>query len=411
MRLWEKVKVVFRRVKFSENCFFLGAVVLVMACGMYGLIKTPQKKSQSENRTLTQFEHFTIRSFLNGKFQDNFENALSDQFAFSEKIRVVFGKTVNNLPTFGLYDAVCKNHYMQLDGKAYTNMTFDCDDYIVPPAVNEDPKQKHVLTSGILEKNIARYNYVNSLVDAYYYYFDEPQVWNFQTGEKVIDLEAILKEKLTGKYTFARLEYDGYDGFKKYFYKTDHHWNYIGSYQAFKDIAEMFGVKNPAEPTGTFTSEDNFYGSKARDSRNYNFNEKFMFYMFNLPEHDTYVDHEEKNYGHYEEFLKHDYESKRGFNYYGWVYGGDAGEVLFDYHQKKKDNLLIISNSFDNPINVLVAQYFNKTYAVDLRYYKKQLGEEFKFSEYINEKKIDKVLFVMGPRILFENGSNIGLEL
>ena len=57
----------------------------------------------------------------------------------------MFGKTVNNLPTFGLYDAVCKNHYMQLDGKTYTNMTFDCDDYIVPPATNEDPKQKHVL--------------------------------------------------------------------------------------------------------------------------------------------------------------------------------------------------------------------------------------------------------------------------
>ncbi|MBP5512726.1 hypothetical protein J6X73_00980 [Candidatus Saccharibacteria bacterium] len=396
---------------FKENCLFLAMICLVFIFGMYGLVKMPRKSSVSENRNLTQFSHFTVKNFLNGKFQDNFENALSDQFAFSEKIRVMYGEALNNLPTYNLYSIACKNRYVQLDGKTYTNMTFNCEDYIVPPAINDDSKQKRVLTSGILEKNIARYNHVNSLVDTYYYYFDEPQIYNFQTGEKVIDLEAILKEKLAGEYTLSRLNYDGYEGFKEYFYKTDHHWNYTGSYQAFQDIAKMFGVKNPAEPTGTFTSEENFYGSKARDSRNHSFKENFTIYTFDLPAHDTYVNHKEREYGHYEDFMNHNYKSKQDFNYYGWVYGGDMGEVVFDYHQPKKDNLLIISNSFDNPVNVLVAQYFNKTYAVDLRHYKDHVGEKFVLSEYIKEKKIDKVLFIMGPRILFDEKSNQGLEL
>lgn len=403
-------KKAFRRV-LKENHVFLAAICVVFVVGMYGLVKTPQKTSTSENRNLTQFSHFTLKNFLNGKFQDNFEKALSDQFVFSEKIRVVYGGAINSLPTYGLYNAVCGEHYLQLDGKTYTNMVFNCEDYIVPPPLNEDPIYKGDLTSGVFEENIERYNHVNSLVNTYYYYFDEPQVYNFQTGEKVIDLEAMLKERLTGKYTFARLEYDGYDGYKKYFYKTDHHWNYAGSYQAFRDIAEMFGVKNPTEPIGTFASEENFYGSKARDSRNHNFNEKFTVYKFDLAEHDSYINHQETQYGHYEDFLKHNYTAKQDFGFYAWVYGVDAGEIVFDYHQPKKDNLLIISNSYDNPINVLIAQYFNKTYAVDLRHYNDQLKETFRISEYIKDKKIDKVLIIVGQRMLFNEKSNKGLEL
>ena len=398
------------RKSLNENYFFLVIICMVFAFGMYGLVKTPQKTSTSENRNLTQFSLFTIKNFLNGKFQDNFEKAFSDQFVFSEKIRVVYGETINDLPTYGLYDAICENRYMRLDGKTYTNTIFNCDDYIIPPALDEDPIYKSDLTSGVLERNIARYNHVNSLADTYYYYFDEPQIWNFQTGEKVIDLEAILKEKLTGKYTFAKLQYDGYDGFKKYFYKTDHHWNYAGSYQAFYDIAKMFGVKNPIEPTGTFTSEEYFFGSKARDSRNHKIKEKFTVYTFDLPKHDTYINHEEAQYGNYEKFFNHDYVVEQDANLYRFVYGSDFGEVLFDYHQPKKDNLLIISNSFDNPINVLIAQYFNKTYAIDLRNYNNQLKETFKISKYIEEKKIDKVLFIMGERMLFNEKSNKGLE-
>ena len=71
---------------------------------------------------------------------------------------------------------------------------------------------------------------------------------------------------------------------------------------------------------------------------------------------------------------------------------------------------MIFSNSFDNPINVLIAQYFNKTYAVDIRRYQDVFKEDFAFSEYIKEKEIDKVLFVMGPRILLRNKDNKGLK-
>ena len=91
-------------------------------------------------------------------------------------------------------------------------------------------------------------------------------------------------------------------------------------------------------------------------------------------------------------------------NHYAEFYGYDFGEVVFDY-KNNNDNLLILSNSFSNPINTLLASHFNKTYVIDPRYYKLE-GSKFNYRNYIEKHKIDKVL-IMG-NITFFNDENIG---
>ena len=49
-----------------------------------------------------------------------------------------------------------------------------------------------------------------------------------------------LKENLHAD-VFDHLKYSTYEQFCDYFYTTDHHWNYKGSYQAYKDIVRMLG--------------------------------------------------------------------------------------------------------------------------------------------------------------------------
>ena len=78
---------------------------------------------------------------------------------------------------------------------------------------------------------------------------------------------------------------------------------------------------------------------------------------------------------------------------YAGFYGSDYGEVIYDFHNKK-DNLLIFSNSYSNPINELIASSFNKTYIIDLRAYELDLGKTFDIDSYIKENKIDKILFL-----------------
>lgn len=387
-----------------QNILFLAALVLIFLTGAVSFVRTPKKTSVSENRTLEQFEHFTVGGFMDGSFQDNFENALSDQFMLSEKIRTVYGRAISSLPAFGIDRIACTNRYLALPNSVDSKrVTFNCEDYIV---VLPNTVQQRVYD------NIKKYNKINTENDVYYYLIETYRTYDFEKDENIGDYVSVLQENLKGKYHLGFMENTGYDYHKKYFYKTDHHWNYEGSYKGFLDIVKMFGIENPSEPTGTFTSEEYFYGSHARTTKNYSYLEKFTIYTFDIPEHDVTINGiGGKKYNHYAEFMDHGYEYNRDLNFYAYVYGNDYGEIVFDFHQPDKPNLLIISNSYSNAINELVAQYFNKTYVVDMRHYEKYAKTEFKYSEYIKKNKIGKTLILGNDGFVADTELNQGLEL
>ena len=392
-----------------NNYLFLMMICLVFLFGMYGLVKTPQKASNSENRNLTQFSHFTIKNFLNGKFQDNFENALSDQFIFSEKIRNMYGATIAHLPDFGLKDVVCRDHYMSVVNDTNNSIrTFDCGDYLV-----RVPKKPTAKKLAILKENISKFNHVNSLKDSYYYIMNTSATFDFEKNQKMVDYEQVLSDEMEGNFNISSLGYDNYEQYKEYFYKTDHHWNYKGSYQGFLDIAEMLGIKNPMKPIRTFTNHEYFFGTMAKALRRYEDLEEFTIYEFAFPEHDIFVNGVPKTkYSHIDDFITHNYEYSQAYTFYQGVYGTSRGEIVFDFHQPKKQNLLIFCDSFGHPLKELIAQYYNKTYVVDLRHYEDSMKKPFVFSDYIKENKIDKVLFIASSEyFLLESDTTRGLEL
>ena len=390
-----------RKITLRENYFFLFLLILFFAYGAYGLIKTPSKRSSSENRSLAQFNHFSIKTFLDGSFQDNFESALSDQFPRGEGVRVTYGEVINNLPTFGIHNLICQDRYVDLS-ISQKRATFNCEDYIV-----RIPRS----TNNTVYNNIKKYNKMNSLNDVYYYIINSYASYDFEKNQDVGNYETIVRNNLKGNYTISSLNMRSYEDHKKYYYKTDHHWNYIGSYQGFLDIANMFGIHTPSKPIGTFTNDEYFFGSHARAIRNYSFKENFTIYLFDVPSHDTTINGKTKPYNHIEDFTNHNYKYDKNMNFYGYVYGGDYGEVVFDFHHEDKPNLLILSNSYSNAINELIAQYFNKTYVVDLRHYNDSIGTSFEYSKYIKNNNIDKTLVIADPGFLSEPESNQGLEL
>ena len=147
------------------------------------------------------------------------------------------------------------------------------------------------------------------------------------------------------------------------------------------------------------------------DKSNFDSLEEFTFYEYDLPEHDTTINGKPDTYNHYENYKKHNYEYDKMDNYYAYVYGDDYAEVVFNYHQPGKDNLLIISNSYSNAINELIAQYFNKTYVIDLRHYKEDYEKDFEISSYLKEKNIDKTLVLLSPTFIWAREPNRGLDL
>ena len=343
---------------------------------------------------------------MTGEFQDGFEAALSDQFLGSEQIRTFYQQELRHLPTFGVEEGICHDRYLELTSNTERRRgIFNCEDYIVYLPESMDGEREKTLMM-----NMEKYNHLNKLGKVYYYFVDDSSSFDFARNERVVNYPEKLRVGLKGGSGFDFLKYDNFEEYKKYFYKTDYHWNYRGSYQGFLDIVKMLGVERVAEPRGVFTNHENFFGSHARGTSNYDFGEEFEFYEFEIPKHEVWINGEPGQYNHFEEYKRHDYEYGKTENYYGYVYGEDYGEVKFDFGRPGKENLLIISNSYSNAINELIAQYFNKTYVVDLRYYKETFGKNFEASSYLKEKKIDKVLVLMSPTFILAEEPNRGLE-
>lgn len=60
-------------------------------------------------------------------------------------------------------------------------------------------------------------------------------------------------------------------------------------------------------------------------------------------------------------------------------------EIIYNYNRPEKENLLIISDSFSNAINEIIASHFNRTYIIDLRQ-----NKEFEPNEYIQKIEGEK---------------------
>lgn len=228
-------------------------------------------------------------------------------------------------------------------------------------------------------------------VQFYLYYIERDIDIDFETNKKAMIYE-YLKDQLNLEIKTSKLEINNIEEYKEYFYKTDHHWNYKGSYKGYLDIIKLLELNDKKYNNKEVCLKSKMAGSRSNSigGQQY-FIEDFCAYKFDLPKHDIYINNKlVSSYGDYDELMK----TQPSRVSYGSYYGGDYGLIEFDYNKQHQDNLLIIGESYDNAINELVSSYFNKTYNVDLRHYENHMGEKFNIVKFIKENNIDKVLFV-----------------
>lgn len=368
--------------KNKSDILFIIVVLMVLCLGIVTIIRKPKEMSLIENRNLAKFENFKLKDFLDGSFQDNLEDALSDQFIGGETIKKTMKKLQNSINALNAPHSVCKNEYVSLGGGYYT---FNCEDYmLIDLPVHDD------FDNWYIKKRVNEFNSLNKKIDVYYYIINRGFNYDFKDNTMVSNLKNFFKKNLVDYKGLDDLKIESFDKYKKFFYKTDHHWNALGSYKGYEDIVGMFGFA-PKKPKRFVTFEDTiFYGSEARNIAFYDIKEKFSAFEFEYSKHDEYVNGSILQYGKYPYYFSGTYSKSPLNPYYGDFYGPDVAEVKYDYNNKTKENLLVLSSSFSNPINPLIASHFNKTFIVDLRHFK-----GFKVEEYIKENNINKVLFIM----------------
>lgn len=361
--------------------FFMPLLLLI------GIIFRGQRDiSVIENRNLTKFPKLSFKNFKNNIFQDNLENAIADQLVLSQTIKKDKIKTtnfVNNKLTSVINHFSSCNYYIKINGNYYH---YKCSDYII---------EKPVLDNADYKKFIKIYNNIN-FDEKYIYFIEKDRTIDFNNISEKENVYEFIKNNFKAK-KYGRFKLDSYSDLEKYFYQTDHHWNYLGQYKGYKEIINLLlGDKEKLiEPKSIKTYDVIFNGSASRISITNTSKEKFTVYKYDIPTYKTYINDKKATYGHIEEYDNNMFDKDVYANHYGLYYGADYAKIEYDFNNKNKDNLLIIATSYSNSINDLIASHFYKTFVVDLRHYENTYKEELDINRFIKDNNIDKVL-IMG---------------
>ena len=376
--------------EFLEKCVKLAFVLsFIFISSLFFLrvfIKGQKDINYLENRTAYMIPSFSLYSFLDGTFQNNLELSINDQIWASELLKKANLRFVNLL--FGIFEKPLRGNSYNLIGKNLYN--YGNNDYLVYLPYD----------SNFINLNEASIKKVANLFESFNIKEKYLYVIN---NDKSIDFDDIDNDfyeqviKYYPSYKTSYLAIDSLEDYMNYFYKTDHHWNYKGAYQGYKDIIKMiFGSEEKVlEPVKEVKFKYITYGSKANTKQYFKFKENFTAYKFDMPNFNSYVDGKEMEYGFKSKFFKNpDCEKEDYILNYANFYGLDYGEVMYDFHQSDKDNLLIIGYSDTNAVNELIASHFNKAYIIDFRH----IGE-INVNDYIEEKEIDKLLYIANPSV------------
>ena len=259
---------------------------------------------------------------------------------------------------------------------------------------------------------------MNKLLDAakvthpdvtYYVYFVEsPRTYHVT--------EPITGPSATYEYIAGELHADRFDRLKpssveelcSWFWTTDQHWNHKGVYQAYQDIMALLGSEDElAVPRETRQFPVIFNGSLAKDLKKPISEEYFTVYLYDgIPSYTTYVNGKKKQHDGIENYLKGLYAQGTYTDHYSAYYGPNQGEVIYDTGNTDKPNILVIQNSFGNPINQLLTLHYGKVITVNLKHYRNGMKKNFDLDAYLDEYDIDQVLF-MGDVSLYVHPNTV----
>lgn len=379
------------------DIIFLTILLVIAWAGFLRPIIAPKVINYNENRNAYQLPDIRLNTFFDKSFQNAFELAYADQIPLASRMKTA--KNIFAIATTDKYLNLFDNHTYHNLG----NSIYKIEDYLVFTPT----KFKNVKPA--IDAKIANINKTVQIADAdvYLYYIDRDLDIDFNTNTNN-GLYTYLANRLDSKIKVDRLEINNFEDYKEYYYKTDHHWNHKGVNQAYNDLIKLLIDEKEIslKPNKEICLNSILDGSKSRTlgGTKY-FNEQFCTYTYNLPNHFTYVNGiSVENHGQYKQLLEN--PSKQ--TTYGDWFGYDAGMLEYNYHNTKADNLLIIGDSFDNAINEVLASHFNKTYVVDLRHFKNDIGQTFNIINFIKGNNIDKVLFLGSSSFIEMNAFMIG---
>lgn len=239
-----------------------------------------------------------------------------------------------------------------------------------------------------LKNQISFYNDINtkySDINLYIYLPLRYEVTNLSDIHNLNNYVVTFKNSLNKNIKVSSLDSLDLSQYLTYFYKTDHHYNSVGALKAYNDIVTMMDINNiKTIPFKCIYTP--YYGSLAKTALNKNVSDNLLDLDYQNDVEFNQSDDKFKT----RKIVK---KTNPFYDYYISYYNGQYDEIKYKSDVKNNKNILIISDSLSWQIDYIIAENFENTYVINLRYGKWK-NQKLYLQEYLSEHNITDILFL-----------------
>ena len=369
-------------------CAFLFLGVLILSCGV-NLMHKDRQMSEKEMRMLAQKPEISLSGIASGRFMEQYEEYVSDQFAGRDtwvRIKTFADSVAGRTEEGGVFKG--KDHYLLED--------------IARPdeeqlKANLDAMKKFQETY----KDIPMYmmlvpNAANIESDKLpYCAVTEDQDKQFQK----------IKASLGTAFQWVNVE----DTLKKHraeeiYYHTDHHWTTLGAYYGYQALAAAMKLDTSKAPAmKSYAVTNSFNGTlSATSGYETDYNEPIYIYapddLKTAPQVVVNNVNEKKKTA-----TLYDTSKLKEKDKYALFLGGNYPVLDIRTTADTTDRLLLVKDSYANSVIPFLTAYYREIIVVDPRYYYDDIREVMK------KNKITSVLFLYNGNTFVQDNSISGV--
>ena len=255
--------------------------------------------SVQENRNLAQFSGCSLNGYTQGAFQNHLENAIADQFVGRYKLvklKKEMDKEISQM-IYPVEDDELLLHKVEGVPNVYQ---IGNSNYLMNGLMKENEDYKIRFSNRIQQINELQKHYPD--IDVYVYKPTQIHETSlFDERNEISSYGSVYSEMLREglEVPYAELEISDLEMYKEFFYASDHHWNYEGSYQGYLDILKLtLGEdETPLLPTEllNFDNQLIMQGTFAGRTGYIYDGDFFSLYTFDLPDYTVFYEGQEVN--------------------------------------------------------------------------------------------------------------------
>ncbi|MBS4217455.1 hypothetical protein KHA96_03905 [Bacillus sp. FJAT-49711] len=326
--------------------------------------------SEQENRILEKKPTLSLKNVLTGKFMDQYELYISDQFAWKKswlQIKAVSEKAMLKQESNGIYfgkDGFLFERFKEPQDQLNKNI-----EYI----------------SNFAEKNKHLDYYMLLAPTSVEIYKEKLPIFGQSYSQKEV-LDDIQKKLLHSiefiTVTDALIDHKN----EPIYFKTDHHWTMQGAYYAYTQAAQTFGFEPYSiDDFNIEMLSNDFYGTFASKVVGHRV-EPDKIEMFEPLKHTTYsVQFNDKNEISNSLFARSFLKKK---DQYSFFLNGNHSLVTIKSSVKNGRKLAVMKDSYAHVFIPFLANHFEEIYVIDLRYFHHDIND------FIWENSVKEVLFL-----------------